>query len=84
MQPKELEKGKTFGVPTIREDLKEKEKKSVTNITNYGNEKDVYELLYPNQHCFKGLDDPDFEKRLDRESVSNYYFYFNKSSTKCC
>ena len=36
---------------------------------NYGNEKDTYELLYPNPHCFKGLDNPDFDNLITKENV---------------
>lgn len=38
-------------------------------MKNYGNEKDVYELLYPNPFNIRGLDDNDFEEKVDKESL---------------
>jgi hypothetical protein len=57
------EENKIFGVPSNRSDLNKK-KASIADYSNYGDEKDVYELLYPNQHVFKGLDDEDFEELI--------------------
>ncbi len=59
-----------FGVPSIRSDLTyNQEKKSVSDMTNYGNEKDAYELLYPNIHSIIGFDQEAFQKKICKEEV---------------
>lgn len=69
-----------FGVPSVRNDLRPKECKSVSDITvrnkfnqlkiqNYGNEKDAFDLLYPNPHNTRGLDDCDFDQETSRDSL---------------
>ena len=40
-------------------------------LKNYGNEKDVYELLYPHPFNVRGLDDPDFENKVDKNELKS-------------
>jgi hypothetical protein len=47
LQPIERDPNKTYGVPSIRSDSPLKKLKSVTDIKNYGDEPDEYDLLYP-------------------------------------
>lgn len=56
------------GIPSIRSDLK-KANPSVADIINYGNEKDAFELLYPNPHNLKGLQEHDFDTLITKEEV---------------
>lgn len=80
--PREYDPNKTFGVPSVRQDLPMKKIISVcdTNVNlyifflinllkNYGNEKDAFELLYPNPHVFKGLDNKDFNDYIPKDQV---------------
>lgn len=66
---------RSFGVPSVRTDLKPKEKRSVCDLTvsfnyqNYGNEKDVFDLLYPNPFNNRGLDDKDFDEKLNLQEL---------------
>jgi len=44
---------------------------SIADLTNYGNEKDAFDLLYPNQHNFKGLENKDLDKTVTKEELKN-------------
>ena len=78
IQPLNLDKSRSFGVPSIRSDLIRKVV-SVSDQTNYGNENDTYDLLYPNPHCFKGLDNPDFETLITKNEVIKNIIFKLKS-----
>ena len=71
MQPIERDLNKTYGVPSIRRDLKAKTLKSVSDIKNYGDEPDAYDLLYPHPEAVRGIGDEDFEKLLTKEEIYN-------------
>ena len=71
LQPVERDLNKTYGVPSIRSDLPMKKIKSVSDIKNYGDEPDVYELLYPHPEAIRGVNDEDFEKLYTREEIFN-------------
>ena len=43
--------------------------KSVTDIKNYGDEPDAYDLLYPHPEAIRGVYDEDFEKLLTKEDI---------------
>lgn len=70
LQPIERDPDKTYGVPSIRSDLPAKKVKSVTDIKNYGDEPDAYELLYPHPEAVRGIHDEDFEKLLTKEEIN--------------
>ena len=53
LQPIERDSNKTYGVPSIRRDLPVKKLKSVSDIKNYGDEPDAYDLLYPHPEAIR-------------------------------
>ena len=69
LQPIERDPNKTYGVPSIRRDLPVKKLKSVSDIKNYGDEPDAYELLYPHPEHNLGIDDKDFEELMTKEEI---------------
>ncbi len=69
LQPSQRDKNRVYGVPSIRNDLPKKELKSVTDIKNYGDEQDAYELLYPHPEHNLGVDDKDFEELMTKEEI---------------
>jgi len=62
---------RAFGVPSVRNDIPKKENNNnfSSERANYGDDKDVYELLYPNQHATKGLDNKDFELLVTKDEL---------------
>lgn len=70
-QPIDRDPNKVYGIPSIRSDLQKKTIVSVTDLKNYGDEKDVYELLYPHPCATRGLDDEDFDVLMTKEEVKN-------------
>ena len=71
MQPSQRDINRIYGVPSIRNDLPKKELKSVSDIKNYGDEPDAYDLLYPHPEAVRGVYDEDFEKLLTKEEIFN-------------
>ena len=69
LQPSARDLNRTYGIPSIRSDLPQKKLKSVTDIKNYGDEPDVYELLYPHPENVNGVDDKDFEELMTKEEI---------------
>ena len=69
LQPSERDLNRAYGVPSIRNDLPLKKLKSVTDIKKYGDEPDVYELLYPHPENVNGIDDKDFEELMSKEEI---------------
>ena len=69
LQPSQRDQNRTYGVPSIRNDLPKKELKSVSDIKNYGDEPDAYELLYPHPEHNLGIDDSDFEELMTKEEI---------------
>lgn len=61
---------KVYGVPSIRNDLPKKPFVSVTDVKNYGNEKDAFELLYPHPCHTRGLDDDHFDQLKLKEQIN--------------
>jgi len=57
------------GLPSIRIDLPKKQFNSVANIVNYGDESDVYELLFPNHHTHKGLTNEHLTTPIPKEEL---------------
>ena len=69
LQPSQRDLNRTYGVPSIRNDLPRKEIKSVSDIKNYGDEPDAYELLYPHPEHNLGIEDKDFEELMTKEEI---------------
>lgn len=57
---KKEDENRTFGVPTIRMDIPFKEKKSVADHQNYGDEPEVIDILFPNTFTELGVSEFDF------------------------
>lgn len=71
MKPIERDPNKIYGIPSIRSDLKKKNFVSVCDLNNYGDEKDVYELLYPHPCATRGLDDEDFDQLMTKVEIKD-------------
>lgn len=69
LQPTQKDLNRVYGVPTIRRDLPKKLVKSVSDLKNYGDEPDAYDLLYPHPEAVRGVYDEDFEKLLSKEEI---------------
>lgn len=65
---------RVFGLPTIRTDKKKNGLKSVADPQNYGDEKPVISLLFPEKFSHLGLDEKDFNRLRTKDDV-NYYNY---------
>lgn len=69
LQPIEYDINKACGIPSIRRDLPKKELPRVTDMVNYGDEEDVYELLYPHPCATMGVRDEDFDVLHTKEEI---------------
>ena len=69
LRPTQTDLNRIYGIPSIRRDLKKRIVKSVTDIKNYGDEPDAYDLLYPHPEAIRGVYDEDFEKLLTKEEI---------------
>ena len=69
LRPTQTDLKRVYGVPSIRRDLPKRIVKSVTDIKNYGDEPDAYDLLYPHPEAIRGVHDEDFEKLLSKEEI---------------
>jgi len=69
LKPTQTNINRIYGVPSIRRDLPKRVVKSVTDIKNYGDEPDAYDLLYPHPEAIRGVYDEDFEKLLSKEEI---------------
>ena len=69
LRPTQNNLDRIYGVPSIRRDLPKRIVKSVTDIKNYGDEPDAYDLLYPHPEAIRGVHDEDFEKLLSKEEI---------------
>ena len=69
LQPTQNDVNRIYGVPSIRRDLQKKRVKSVSDMKNYGDEPDAYDLLYPHPEAVRGVYDEDFEKLYTKEEI---------------
>ena len=69
LQPTQNDLNRIYGVPSIRRDLPKKERRSVSDTKNYGDEPDSYDLLYPHPEAIRGVYDEDFEKLMTKEEI---------------
>lgn len=60
---------RVFGAPSIRLDIPFKEKKSVADHQNYGDEPDAVELLFPNTFTELGITESDFAVMRSRDEI---------------
>lgn len=60
---------RSFGVPTIRTDIPFKEKRSVADYGNYGDEPEAVDLLFPQTSTELGISEYDFQQMRSREEI---------------
>ena len=61
---------RTYGVPTIRSDLRAPKIKRVCDTKNYGDESDAYGLVNPSIFSRRGVQEKDFLLPRTKEEVS--------------
>lgn len=61
---------RTYGVPTIRTDLRAPRIKRVCDTKNYGDESDAYGLVNPSIFSRRGVQEKDFLLPRTKEEVS--------------
>ena len=71
LRPTQTDLNRIYGIPSIRKDLPKRIVKSVTDVKNYGDEPDAYDLLYPHPEAVRGVYDEDFEKLFGKEEIYN-------------
>ena len=64
---------RVFGVPTIRMDIPKKDKKSVADHQNYGNEPGAVDLLFPSSYHEFGVSEEDFDAPRDKEEIKTIF-----------
>lgn len=64
---------RAFGAPTIRLDIPYKERKSVADHQNYGDEPDAVELLFPTGFTELGISEADFAQLRTREEIRSLF-----------
>jgi hypothetical protein len=69
----EKDNDRVFGAPTIRLDIPYKEKKSVADHQNYGDEPDAVNLLFPNTFTEMGVTEYDFSALRSREEIRELF-----------
>ena len=74
-ESRSVESNRIFGIPSIRSDLNyDTDKISVSNFTNFGKEKDAFELLYPNIHRVYGYEQEGLSQKVGKEDVKYCLF----------
>jgi hypothetical protein len=69
----EADLNRVFGAPTIRLDIPYKEKKSVADHQNYGDEADAVDLLFPNTFTELGVSDYDFSVLRPKQDIKELF-----------
>lgn len=64
---------RTFGTPTIRLDIPYKEKRSVADHQNYGDEPDAVDLLFPSTFHELGVSEYDFSALRSRDEIRELF-----------
>lgn len=64
---------RVFGTPTIRLDIPFKERKSVADHQNYGDEPDAVDLLFPNTFTELGVSEFDFSALRSRDEIKELF-----------
>ena len=87
LKPIEYDSDKVFGIPSIRRDLPKLKKPKITDLTNYGDEDDAYELLYPHPCATMGVSDVDFDQLHTKDEINKILvdnkFYIPKNELDC-
>ena len=66
---------RSFGLPTIRNDipLVTKDKRSVADFQNYGDEPEAVDLLFPSNYSELGITEEDFREPRTREEITSLF-----------
>lgn len=64
---------RSFGCPTIRTDIPFKITRSVADYSNYGDEPEVIDLLFPQTHTEIGITEYDFQMARSREQIQTLF-----------
>lgn len=64
---------RAFGCPTIRVDIPYKEKRSVADYANYGDEPEAVDLLFPSTLNELGIEESDFQCPRDRATIKTLF-----------
>ena len=65
----EADNNRVFGCPTIRTDIPYKEKRSIADFNNYGDEPEAVDLLFPSTFTEMGITEYDFQVPRTREEI---------------
>jgi len=63
------DQNRAFGCPTIRTDIPFKEKRSVADYNNYGDEPEAVDLLFPSTFTEIGISEYDFQMPRARQDI---------------
>jgi hypothetical protein len=64
---------RSFGCPTVRADIPQPERKSVSDNQNYGDDVNAQFLLYPPQFAYGGVEDEDFIQQRDAGDIREIF-----------
>jgi hypothetical protein len=70
---KDEDAARAFGAPTIRTDIPYKQRKSMADYQNYGDEPEAIDLLYPATFTECGISEYDFQMPRSRECVKDLF-----------
>ena len=60
---------RSFGCPSIRTDIPYREKRSISDYQNYGDEPEAVDLLFPSTFAELGVSEWDFQQQRDRQAL---------------
>jgi len=64
---------RSFGCPTVRADIPQPERKSVSDNQNYGDDVNAQFLLYPPQFASAGVEDEAFVQQRDPQEIREIF-----------
>jgi hypothetical protein len=67
------DKDRIFGCPTIRTDIPFKEKRSVADYNNYGDEPEAIDILFPSTFTEMGITEYDFQLPRRRDEIRTLF-----------
>jgi EF-hand domain-containing family member B len=65
--------GRSFGCPTIRNDIPYKAKRSISDFQNYGDEPEAVDLLMPSTFVELGVSEWDFQQPRSRQEIKDLF-----------
>ncbi len=67
------DENRIFGCPTIRTDIPFKEKRSVADYNNYGDEPEAIDILFPSTFTEMGITEYDFQLPRRRDEIRTLF-----------